>query len=201
MNIIYLHGLDSCPNATKAQITHTYATQLGLSVHRPDLNCPPDMALSQILELIQTYPNAVLIGSSLGGYFATLASDLTGVSAVLLNPSIRPDVSFQRFLKDNFDGQKLSDETIIYSTTGGWDIKFGDLAWFEKHRLQAKHGDKLKVFLALGDELLDAYATQEFYQSQGAFVFAMQGGDHRISDYERHVGTILDWVQALGQHK
>lgn len=159
------------------------------------------MVLSQILNLIKAYPDAVLIGSSLGGYFATLASDMTGVPAVLLNPSIRPDVSFQRFLKDNFDGQKLSDETIIYSTTGGWDIKFGDLAWFEKHRLQAKHGDKLKVFLALGDELLDAYATQKFYGNKGADVFAVQGGDHRISDYDTHVGMVLDWAIALGQSK
>lgn len=197
MTIIYLHGLDSDPNASKAIITAEYATTLGMDTIRPDLNCPPDETVAKILSLINDHPNAVLVGSSLGGYFATLLSDMTGTPCVLLNPSIRPDVSFRRFLSDNFDGQTLTDDTTIYTTVKGWPIKFGDLAWFERHRLQAKNPSKIKVLLKMGDELLDAHATQTFYEKAGADVLAQDGGDHRISDYDDQVGQVVAWVQAL----
>ena len=102
MTVIYLHGLDSDPNATKAQITKAYAEPFGISVLSPDLNCPPEQSLIKIAKLVESHPDAVLLGSSLGGYFANVVSDLTGMPAVLLNPSIRPDLSFRRFLSDNF---------------------------------------------------------------------------------------------------
>lgn len=197
MTIIYLHGLDSDPNASKAIITAEYATTLGVDTIRPDLNCSPDETVAKILALINDHPNAVLVGSSLGGYFATLLSDMTGTPCVLLNPSIRPDVSFRRFLSDHFDGQTLTDDTTIYTTVKGWQIKFGDLAWFERHRLQAKNPSKIKVLLKMGDELLDAHASRAFYEKAGANVLAQDGGDHRISDYDDQVGQVVAWVQEL----
>ena len=197
MTIIYLHGLDADPNANKAVITANHAKALGIDTLRPDLNCPPDDVVAKILALLQDNPNAVLVGSSLGGYFATLLSDMTGTPAVLLNPSIRPDLSFTRFLTDNFDGQTLADDAVIYTTTGGWQICYGDLAWFEKHRLTTKNPHKIKVLLKMGDELLDAHATKAFFESCGADIVAQDGGDHRVSDYGEQVRLVLEWVKTF----
>ncbi len=197
MTIIYLHGLDADPNANKAVITANHAKALGIDTLRPDLNCPPDDVVAKILALLQDNPNAVLVGSSLGGYFATLLSDMTGTPAVLLNPSIRPDLSFTRFLTDNFNGQTLTDDTVIYTTTGGWHIRYGDLAWFEKHRLTTKNPHKIKVLLKMGDELLDAHATKAFFESCGADIVAQDGGDHRVSDYDEQVRLVLEWVRTF----
>lgn len=197
MNIIYLHGLDSDPNANKAIITANYAQTLGIATHRPNLNTSPDDVVKNVLALIKDTPNPVLIGSSLGGYFATLLSDMTDVPAILLNPSIRPDISFQRFLKSQFEGKTLNDDTVIYTTTGGWQIKYQDLAWFESHQLQAKNHSKIKVLLKMGDELLDANATKTFFENKGVFVLAQDGGDHRMSDYEQQMEQILTWVKEL----
>ena len=197
MTIIYLHGLDADPNANIAVITANHAIALGIDTLRPDLNCPPDDVVAKILALLQDNPNAVLVGSSLGGYFATLLSDMTGTPAVLLNPSIRPDLSFTRFLTDNFDGQTLADDAVIYTTTGGWQICYGDLAWFEKHRLTTKNPHKIKVLLKMGDELLDAHATKAFFESCGADIVAQDGGDHRVSDYGEQVRLVLEWVKTF----
>lgn len=198
MTIIYLHGLDSDSNAIKAKITEQAATALGLSVVCPDLNIPPTSAVEKIGNLIDTHSDAVLIGSSLGGYFANLLSDKTGVPAILLNPSIRPDLSFRRFLSDNFEKDTaLAADSVIYTTTGGWQIVYGDLAWFEAHKLQVLYPERLRVLLKMGDELLDARLTRQFYDNQGVAVLAQDGGDHRISDYEAQVATVLTWAQAL----
>lgn len=195
--IIYLHGLDSGVNANKAIITADYAKTLGIDTIRPDLNVSPEEVVAKLTALIKENPNCVLVGSSLGGYFATLLSDMTGVPAVLLNPSIRPDVSFQRFLRDNYEGQNLADDAVIYTTTGGWQINYGDLAWFENHRLIAKNPSKIKVLLKMGDELLDANTTKTFFENKGVFVLAQDGGDHRMSDYEIQIEQILAWVKEL----
>ncbi|MDO4699845.1 MAG: YqiA/YcfP family alpha/beta fold hydrolase [Moraxella sp.] len=197
MTIIYLHGLDSSPNASKAVITKRHADTLGTPVFCPDLNCPPDDVLSKVLALINTNDDVVLIGSSLGGYFANLISDLTGTPAVLLNPSIRPDVSFRRFLSDNFADKPLAKETVIYTTTGGWQIRFGDLAWFETRPLTVQNPAKIRVLLKMGDELLNAHAACQFYQDKGAFVLAQDGGDHQMSDYDKQVNIIFNWIDKL----
>ncbi|MFB6348610.1 YqiA/YcfP family alpha/beta fold hydrolase [Moraxella sp. ZJ142] len=199
MRLIYLHGLDSDSNAIKAQITdefcrHNYPE---IQVIRPDLNQSPDEVVALLQALIGDGADTVLVGSSLGGYFANLLSDMTAVPAILLNPSIRPDLSFRRFLADNFDGAVLADDAVIYTTTGGWQIRFGDLAWFENHRLMVKNPNKIKVLLKLGDELLDAYATQDFYTDKGVFVLAQDGGDHRMSDYQNQVAQVIGWAKAL----
>ncbi len=202
MRLIYLHGLDSDSNAIKAQITDAYCQEYhpDITVIRPDLNRSPDEVVALLTQLIGDGVDTVLVGSSLGGYFANLLSDMTGVPAVLLNPSIRPDLSFRRFLQDNFaDEQALQADTVIYTTTGGWQIVYGDLVWFDDHRLQVAYPDRLKVLLKLGDELLDAQATKDFYTQKGAEVLAQVGGDHRISDYDQQVATVIDWVNQLAK--
>ena len=201
MNIIYLHGLDSNSNANKAIITARHADAFGITTIRPDLNCPPDEVLSKIQGLVDIHKNSVLVGSSLGGYFANLVSDMTGTPAILLNPSIRPDVSFRRFLGETYGDETLKDETVIYTTSGGWQIRYQDLAWFENHRLKVNHPERLKVLLKMGDELLDSVATKAFYEEAGAFVLAQDGGDHRMSDYDEMVAMVVDWVKALGVYK
>lgn len=195
--IIYLHGLDANPDANKAVITAKHAESLGIRTIRPDLNCPPDKVVAKILNLIQGNAECVLIGSSLGGYFATLLSDMTGTPAVLLNPSIRPDLSFRRFLSDHCDGGHLNDESVIYRTKGGWEVKLGDLAWFEAHRLILKNPSKIRVLLKMGDELLDAHATKIFCETHGVSVIAQEGGDHRMSDYDCQVGQVLAWISSF----
>lgn len=202
MNLIYLHGLDSNPAASKAQITKQVATKHGWSVICPDLNVPPSVVLDKVLALLDAQPHSVLIGSSLGGYFANLLSDHAGVPAILLNPSIRPDLSFERFLMDKFSqadckSKNFDKDCVIYTTTGGWQILYDDLAWFKAHPLQVNWPNKLRVLLKMGDELLDAHLTRQFYASKGVLVDAQDGGDHRISDYDGQVERVLVWAQML----
>lgn len=56
MTIIYLHGLDSDPNANKAIITASHAKEYGIDTLRPNLNCPPDDVVDKLLRLIQKKP-------------------------------------------------------------------------------------------------------------------------------------------------
>ena len=81
MNIIYIHGLDSDANSIKGSLLEEYCRQYDpdIKVLRPDLNKTLDQVFDEMLSLIDNVAsknshdqNTVLVGSSLGGYFATL---------------------------------------------------------------------------------------------------------------------------------
>ncbi len=218
MNLIYIHGLDSDANSTKGRLLEEYCQQYypDITVLRPDLNQAPEHVFEHILSLIQNVDNkienieekalasnnTVLIGSSLGGYFSTLISNHTGCPALLLNPSTQPHITLQRFaheaMSGNEDEDTLSDDYVLHSTAGGWDITNADLQWFADHPLSTvKYPDKIVVLIKESDELLNPELAKTFYQEQGAAVTVQAGGDHRFSDFDEQLPMVLKLIQRL----
>lgn len=211
MRIIYIHGLDSSANSMKGLLLEKYCQthHSDIEVIRPDLNQSPDKVFAKLRSLIeaddltdqQGSKQTVVMGSSLGGYFASLLSNATGCPAVLLNPSTRPHVSLQRFvdetLADNTNSN-IDSETMVYQTTGGWAITLGDLDWFEHHKLhQINYPQQVFAVIKEGDELLDPRIATEFYNSQGVKVVLQSGGDHRMTDFEQQLPMIISHIVSL----
>ena len=218
MNIIYIHGLDSDANSTKGLLLERYCQQYhpDINVLRPDLNKTPDQVFNQILLLIKSLnnnntenepiepSNTVLVGSSLGGYFSTLISNHVGCPALLLNPSTQPHITLQRFADEsvliNSGKEALSEDYVLHSTAGGWDITNANLQWFEANQLSAiNYPNKVAVLLKEGDELLSAELSKALYQIQGASVTVQTGGDHRFSDFGEQLPMVMDILQDLVQ--
>ncbi len=93
-HVLYLHGFRSSPKSAKAQIMAAW-----MQAHRPDVQwwCPqlppsPEQALALVDERLESWPRAgmAVIGSSLGGFYATVLAERIGCRAVLLNPAINP---------------------------------------------------------------------------------------------------------------
>lgn len=193
MNIIYIHGLDSDANSTKGLLLKRYCQQYhpDINVLRPDLNKSPAQVFEQLIYLMESlnhnenkevkdidgisnFRDAVLVGSSLGGYFSTLVSNHTGCPALLLNPSTQPHMTLQRFSNDDLLDSKdnpLTDR-VLHQTTGGWSITQADLQWFADHQLsKVNYPEKIAVFIKEGDELLNPELSKAFYQQQGVRLF------------------------------
>ena len=216
MNIIYIHGLDSDANSIKGSLLEEYCRQYDpdIKVLRPDLNKTPDQVFDQMLSLIDSVArknshaqNTVLVGSSLGGYFATLLSNHTGCPALLLNPSIQPHQTLQRFKHstetEEDDGAKdesANDEAseVLYTTLGGWRITNADLRWFACHQLSSlNYPKKVVALIKEGDELLNSSLSANFYREQGATVNMQKGGDHRFSDFKTQLPKVIEVIQQL----
>lgn len=204
MNIIYIHGLDSGANSTKGLLLEQYCDRYHpeINVLRPDLNTSPEQVCEQLLSLIgrqSPSSHTALIGSSLGGYFATLLSNQTGHPALLLNPSSQPHVTLQRFSCDasaQTDQVNSEDSQILYTTVGGWHMTRADLQWFADNPLQSViYPQKVAAFIKAGDELLDPAVSTEFYQKQGVVVTVQAGGDHRFSDFEAQLPMMIATLQ------
>ncbi|WP_440465471.1 YqiA/YcfP family alpha/beta fold hydrolase [Psychrobacter sp. ASPA161_6] len=210
MNIIYIHGLDSDANSTKGILLESYCQQhhADINVYRPDLNSAPAQVFEQLVKLVTELSRedkTVLIGSSLGGYFSTLVSNHTGCPALLLNPSIQPHVTLQRFAHElllNGDEGQVEDEVpenqILHTTIGGWEITPADLQWFADHQLVSiNYPHKIAVLLKENDELLNSELSKDFYQTQGATVTVQAGGDHRFTDFGEQLPMVIDMLQRL----
>ena len=206
MNLIYIHGLDSDANSTKGVLLDEYCQQHhpDITVHRPDLNQPPQVVFNKLLNLVTEVSadsKVVVVGSSLGGYFATLVSNETGCPALLINPSTLPHITLQRFEDDKgADTLKTDDNQnmTLHTTEGGWAITKADLQWFAHHQLlTVENPSEVTVMLKKGDELLDANLSAAFYKHQGATVIAQDGGDHRFSDFAEHLPEVVEILKQL----
>lgn len=221
MNIIYIHGLDSDANSTKGLLLEHYCQQYhaDINVVRPDLNKSPAQVFEQLVSLIESlsrneneanqnvndtsvFKSTVLVGSSLGGYFATLVSNDTGTPALLLNPSTQPHITLQRFSDDNLLDSKDSSlmDRVLHKTAGGWSMTQVDLQWFETNQLlEVNYPEKIAVFIKQGDELLSSQLSKDFYQKQGSVVTLQTGGDHRFSDFAEQLPNIIVKLKQLLQ--
>ncbi|MGL5252361.1 MAG: YqiA/YcfP family alpha/beta fold hydrolase, partial [Moraxella sp.] len=74
MQLVYIHGLDSSPNAEKAQKLQAFCAHhfSQINVITPNLNRAPNEAMALLQEIVAQDPNTGLVGSSLGGFYANI---------------------------------------------------------------------------------------------------------------------------------
>src|SRR5690606_22631326 len=112
-HLLYIHGFLSSPYSYKAQQVEAWLQQ-----HRPDIRycCPylpayPAEAMA-ILESVVEARNAepvYLIGSSLGGYYATWLAEKYGLRAVLVNPAVEPYHLINHYLDQDLKNYHTED--------------------------------------------------------------------------------------------
>jgi predicted esterase YcpF (UPF0227 family) len=182
--ILYLHGFRSSPQSMKARVVGERMAALGLAdqVVSPQLPASPKLAMEMALSLIEGVPadQLSIIGSSLGGYYATWLAERTGCRAVLLNPAIVPRVNLDQHV--GVTTQFHSDEPF--------EFKREYIA--ELHALEVpKISKPERYFLiaATGDEVLDYRDMVAHYQ--GARQHVIDGSDHAISEFPQYVDEIL----------
>ena len=181
--IIYLHGFRSGPASHKAQQLKTRLTALGHGDHYacPQLPVEPRAAIAICEDLIAGSGRAVtLVGSSLGGYYATYLAEKHALQAVLVNPAVVAHLSLLEYV-----GQ----QTNLY--TG--EIFDFTLAHIEQLRaLEVSQISKPGNFWLLaetGDELLDYRLAVAKYA--GARQSVLEGGDHSFTRWSDMLDDVI----------
>ncbi|MDP1927244.1 MAG: YqiA/YcfP family alpha/beta fold hydrolase [Thiobacillus sp.] len=184
--IVYLHGFNSSPASSKARQLGEFMAHSG---RLADYACPalpnsPREAISTIeATLAQTDLSAItLIGSSLGGFYATWLAEKHGCKAILVNPAVHA----QHLLRS-----ALGPQTNWHSGEQ-WTLTDTHLA--ELAALDVEHISRPERYLLLaqsGDEVLDYRDAVTYYA--GARQIIEDGGDHGFAGFERHYQTLLDF--------
>ena len=192
-HLLYLHGFRSSPLSTKAQkmaaLMKTNFPQV--TWWCPQLPPSPRAAMALILNGIASWPQdagferLTVIGSSLGGFYATAVAERLGCRAVLLNPAVDPARDLSRHIGEQTSWQN-PDEHFFFAP-----------AFIDE--LRALHTGPLRVpanylaVIAKGDEVLDWREMAARYI--GARIELLEGGDHALTDFESHLPRILNFLQ------
>ena len=185
--ILYLHGFNSSPHSAKAQLFRRYLEERGRAAEFmcPALSHRPSVAFAQAEAAIVHVPRRELtvVGSSLGGFYATWLAEKHDLRAVLINPAIDPHVGLRAYLGPQ---QPYHDGGEPYDLT-------------EQH-LREWHGmyvakvrpERYLLLVETGDEVLDYRIAVRRYV--GAKQVVVQGGDHSFASFADYIPLILSFA-------
>ena len=186
---VYLHGFKSSPNSNKAQLTKTaieQRIQLGEQItwYCPQLPGSPREAIEMVRDHIggQTFSTLSLMGSSLGGYYATHLAEQFPSKVSLLNPAIEPARDLEKYIGE----QKSWHQDEVFHFLPEYIQELQDI--YVKDITQA---ERYFLLAAKGDEVLDWREMVSKYT--GANQLILEGGDHAISDYPNHLNQLMDF--------
>ncbi|MEN9770953.1 MAG: hypothetical protein RLZZ180_2583 [Pseudomonadota bacterium] len=185
-HLLYLHGFRSSPQSTKARKMAAWVAE-----HRPALTwlCPqlpasPRQAARLIDEATGSWPAATMavMGSSLGGFYATWLAQRRGARAVLLNPAVDPARDLARHVGEQTSWHN-SQERFYFEPQFVNELQALDAG-------PLSQPERLMAVVATGDEVLDWREMRARYA--GCHLRIVQGSDHALSDFEQHLPAILD---------
>jgi len=184
--IFYLHGFNSSPQSHKARLFRQYMEERGRA---REFSCPqlphrPDAALAIIEAEMVHHPREgiALVGSSLGGFYATWLAEKHGLRAILINPAIDPHVGLRGLL-----GPQQP-----YHGGEEYDLTEEHLREWERLFVPKVHPEHYLLLVETGDEVLDYRAAVRKYR--GAKQVVVQGGDHSLASFPDHLPLILQFA-------
>lgn len=185
-SILYIHGLNSSPASLKARQLSAAMQRMGLAdrLRVPELHHHPRQAIAQLQAAIAALGGApLLVGSSLGGYYATHLAERLGLKALLINPAVNPHKLFDGFL-----GPQAN-----HYTGDTWDLTLDHIhALAELEVEPPQSAERFEVWLQTGDETLDYRQAQRFYQACDVRVEA--GGDHGFQGFAERLAQLFEYA-------
>ena len=187
-HLLYLHGFRSSPASTKARMTAAAVAERFPRVTWlcPALPASPQEAMDSVERAIANWPrdSMAIIGSSLGGFYATRLAEKWGCRAVLLNPAVHPARDLAQHLGQHTQWHDPDQEFIFHARY------INELQALEVARIT--QANRYFAVIAKGDEVLDWREMTAHYE--GASVKLLPSGDHALSDYAQHLDEVLDFV-------
>ena len=189
--LLYIHGFNSSPASFKASLLRQYVASQNKSdcLFIPCLSGVPEQAMAQLTALIESVIAQTtkkirrpigLIGSSLGGYYATWLAEQYDCRAVLVNPAVRPYDLLENYLGEN----------VNYYTGERYPLTVEHIEQLRRMDVtKITKPDRYLLMLQTGDDILDYKLAMEKYPGVPSIV--EEGGGHEFMGFDRHLETVL----------
>jgi predicted esterase YcpF (UPF0227 family) len=184
--ILFIHGFASCGLGDKSRvlIDHYGRDQ----VLTPDLAPDPALAVAQLETLQRRHPVNLLIGSSLGGHYATRLNRRQPVPTVLINPAVQPARLLEPYIGPHrrwCDGARFELTRQHIATLAA------------QYRPTLGPAERYLVLLQAGDEVLDYRTAAAYYRAHQ--VVLQPGGNHRFENLADYLDRIDAFRQAAAE--
>ena len=190
-HLLYLHGFRSSPASAKARRMAAWAAERpGLKFVAPQLPPSPLEAMELVAGLIRDWPaeGAAVIGSSLGGFYATFVAEQPahrGWRVAVLNPAVNPARDLARH---------IGEQTAWHDPTLKFDFTAQHVAELAALTPPARltRPSRYYALIAKGDELLDWREMLARYAGCDGEV--LEGSDHGLTDFDDHLPPLTDFL-------
>jgi predicted esterase YcpF (UPF0227 family) len=181
--VIYIHGFNSSPASAKAGLLQREFKRRGRAADflAPALPPSPAGASRVLKDLARKHPQSGLVGSSLGGFYATWMAERYALRAVLVNPAVKP----YDLLAVAIGPQKN------FHTGEEYDFTTQHINEMRALEVDEVTPERYLLLAATGDEVLDYRNAVERYR--GACQILIQGSDHGLSGFENYLDTVFEF--------
>lgn len=187
--ILYLHGFRSSPSSFKARRLQAYFSARGEAGRFLCPQLPPSpaeaVALARRLVDGKAAGEFALVGSSLGGFYATALAEATGCRAVLVNPAVWPARDLTRYIGEQQAWH--SDERFYFRSEYIAELEALTVAGITRPA-------RYLLLAATGDEVLDWREMTARYE--GANQHVIEGSDHGLSDFDNYIDEVVRFCDA-----
>ncbi len=184
---IVIHGFGSAGKGGKAMLFREHFKSLGKPCIAPSLSYVPELAMDTLEQLVESYDNVTLVGSSLGGYYAIYLAEKYGLKAVLINPAVYSEKTLKkRMLEANsmatnyYDGSQFT-----------WRTNHVEM--LKKYRIDKLKNGEYLLLLQTGDNVLDY--RDAVAKLPNAQIVIEEGGTHPFEGIERHFERIVAFFE------
>ena len=181
--ILYIHGWNSYKDARKAVLLkNEINSSKNFEVDSETLKSHPKEAIQQLSNYIEDHKEqrkVHLIGSSLGGYYATFLSEKYNLKAAMINPAVW---AYKIFKNDMGANENLN--------TG--EKYFIDDLWVQSLQdifIESITGKNYLVLLQTGDQTLNYKFAKQYFE--GSNIIIDEGGSHSFENLELKIPEIL----------
>lgn len=183
--IVYLHGFCSAPQSAKATQLRLRMASRGLADRFwcEQLPVDPLRVIGLVESALACYESPTLVGSSLGGYYATWLAEQHGLRAVLINPAVIAPLSLAQFVGPQTN---LYTGEVFHFTPAHVDA----LRMLEVSRISEP--GRYWLLVETGDELLDYRHALAKYA--GARQTVLEGGDHSFTRWSDYLDRVIGFA-------
>lgn len=191
-HLLYLHGFRSSPQSNKA---HRMAAEIAAMRQRgreltwwcPQLPPSPAQALREVFSGVAAWPRdgMVVMGSSLGGFYATVVAEALGCPAVLINPAVAPARDLAGY---------VGEQSAWHDPSQHFHFRAEFVEALRALTPAAiTRPERYLAIIAKGDEVLDWREMVARYA--GCNLRLLEGGDHALSDFDTaHLPAVMAFL-------
>lgn len=188
-HLLYLHGFRSSPQSAKARqmAAHVARHHPAVTFWCPQLPPSPRAAMERVSEGIARWPRGAMavIGSSLGGFYASWVAQQAQAPSVLLNPAVHPARDLERY---------IGEQTAWHDPAERFYFRpeyIAELRALETQGLPPAAPEM--AIIAKGDEVLDWREMAARYPQ--ARLLLQEGGEHALANFPEYLPAVTEFLK------